>query len=150
MILTTKELWDRRLARAKVNHATYKKLYVMCTNVINGIQHIRPPVTACSWTVPENVMFRPPYKRTRARRYVTDKLEWGGFHVDVRDEFTLDIDWTRNPTRNPTRDPGKTSRDRRAKSETPVVATVPSIPKKKTLAEMAAHAERLTGRMQRR
>jgi hypothetical protein len=66
----------------------------MATNVIIGIQNVRPPVTAVTWTIPENVLFRPPYKRERALRYVQDKLTHGGFRVEVRNEYTLDIDWT--------------------------------------------------------
>lgn len=141
-ILTVQELHKRREQRAIINHETYKKLYRICTTVIEGLQHIRPPVTSCSWVVPEHIMWRPPYKQDHAVRYIRDKLQHYGFSVGVRNQFTLDIDWE------------KTKKKRNKKKKT---TTLGGVTKKKVppppqslqtrLAEMAARAERITGKL---
>jgi hypothetical protein len=130
--LTVNQLHQQRERRAVINHDTYKKLYHICTTVIEGLQHIRPPVTCCSWTVPEHIMWRPPYRREHAVRYVRDKLEHYGFAVCVRDEFTLDISW------DVTKKKVKTTKKKRKKK---------NVQKVNSLVEMAARAERMTGRL---
>lgn len=136
-ILTVQELHKRREQRALVNHETYKKLYRICTTVIEGLQQVRPPVTSCSWSVPEHLMWRPPYKRDHAVRYIRDKLQHYGFKVGLRDEFTLDIDWDVKKKKKKSHLVPK----KKKKPEPPP----PS--QGSRLAEMAARAERMTGRL---
>jgi hypothetical protein len=136
-ILTVEELHKRRERRASINHETYKKLYRICTTVIEGLQNIRPPVTSCSWTVPEHIMWRPPYKRDHAVRYIRDKLQHYGFSICIRNDFTLDIDWDKKK---------RTSKKKKKKVVRKDNAPPPSLLQTR-LAEMAARAERMTGKL---
>ena len=135
-ILTAQELRRGVQQRASINHETYKQLYRICTTAITRLQPVRPPVTKCSWTVPEHILWRPPYKRDHAVRYVRDKLQHYGFSVTIRDEFTLDIDWS-----------VKKKKKKKTKTLPPLVAPPPPPSQRTRLAEMAARAERMTGRL---
>lgn len=143
--LSVADLHERRKKLAAINHETYKKLYAICTNQILRLQDVRPPVDTCSYTVPEHILTRPPYKRHHAMRYIKDKLERYGFTVTARDQSTLDISWAR---------PKKKKKKSTKRPVAPVVpAARPSKPKKTppkptSLAEMAAAAEQRMQRLQ--
>jgi hypothetical protein len=139
--LSVADLHERRKKLAVINHETYKKLYAICTNQILRLQDVRPPVDCCSYTVPEHILTRPPYKRHHAVRYVKDKLERYGFAVTVRDHWTLDICWARPKKKKKKKQQPKTV-DKRSASKTK------KAPKPSSLAEMAAAAEQRTRRLQ--
>lgn len=136
--LTVVELHERRKKLAEINHETYRRLYAMCTHQIVRLQDVRPPVDCCSFTVPEHIITRPPYKRHHAGRYVKEKLERYGFSVTMQDEWTLDICWARpkKPRKRPAPPPQPTKKKKPKKKEP------------KTLMEMAAAAEQRMHRLQ--
>lgn len=78
------------LARATLNHETYKMLYMQC------VEHIkRKHEAGCTITlyhVPEFVFGRPPFTHSHAIRYVAEKLRRGKFDVKV-DGPVLHVDW---------------------------------------------------------
>ena len=78
------------LARASMNHETYKMLYMQC------VEHIkRKHEAGCTITlfhVPEFVFGRPPFTHDHAIRYVAEKLRRGKFDVKV-DGPVLHVDW---------------------------------------------------------
>ncbi len=137
--LSVAELHERRKKLAAINHETYKKLYAVCANQIRRLQDVRPPVDSCSYTVPEHILTRPPYKRHHAVRYVKDKLERYGFAVGVRDHWTLDISWAR-PKKKKKKTPAKKPKESAKKPK--------KEPKPASLAEMAAAAEQRMRRLQ--
>lgn len=112
-MLTVGELWDRRKARAKINHETYKLIYGMAVNAVRSTESVRPPVTGTTYTIPSFMAFRPMYNRDHAVRYVADKLRLGGFKVTVRERYHLDIDWTRSA-------PSKKKKKKKKKKEKPL------------------------------
>ena len=119
-------------------------VYGMVANKIRELQNVRPPVTACGWVVPPMVPGRPLYDREHARRYVHDKLVRGGFRVQCQPDHGLHVDWAqalegakRKPPPPPP--PAASSSKRKRKKKNP----------SESLAEKAARAERLTGRLAR-
>jgi Family of unknown function (DUF5759) len=137
--LTVAEIHERRKKLAEINHETYRRLYAMCTHQIMRLQDVRPPVDCCSFTVPEHILTRPPYKRHHAVRYVKEKLERYGFAVTMRDEWTLDVCWKqpKKKVKKKKPEPVVTQKKKKKKKEEP-----------KTLAEMAAAAEQRMQRLQ--
>lgn len=138
--LSVADLYKRKEKLAAINHETYRKLYAICTNQIVRLQDVRPPVECCSYTVPEHIITRPPYKRHHAVRYVKRKLEYYGFAVTVRDHWTLDICWAR-PKKKKRRKPHIVVVEKKSKSQ-----KAPKPPA--SLAEMAAAAEQRMRRLQ--
>lgn len=89
-MLRVDELCKPIIARAEINHETYKLLYAQC------VEHIkRKHECGCTITlyhVPEFVFGRPPFTHAHAIRYVAEKLRRGKFDVKV-DGPVLHIDW---------------------------------------------------------
>lgn len=89
-MLSVEELCRPILARATVNHETYKMIYLQC------VEHVkRKHESGCTITlfhVPEFVFGRPPFTHAHAIRYVAEKLRRGKFDVKV-DGPVLHVDW---------------------------------------------------------
>jgi hypothetical protein len=89
-MFSVEELCRPILARATMNHETYKMLYMQC------VEHIkRKHEAGCTITlfhVPEFVFGRPPFTQSHAIRYVAEKLRRGRFDVKV-DGPVLHVDW---------------------------------------------------------
>lgn len=137
--LSVADLHERRAKLAAINHETYKRLYAICTHQILRLQDVRPPVDCCSYTVPEHILTRPPYKRHHAVRYVKDKLERYGFTVTIRDHWTLDICWAR---------PKKKKKQKLPAPKSAGKPKTKRAPKPTSLTEMAAAAEQRMRRLQ--
>lgn len=78
-MLTVDELRRQRLARARVNHETYKMLFGQASDRVRARANNKG--TDLVWVVPPFVMGRPLYDPAHAARYVSDKLRSGGFRV---------------------------------------------------------------------
>ena len=78
------------LARATMNHETYKMLYLQCVDHIKRKHEAGCTITL--YHIPEFVFGRPPYTHAHAIRYVAEKLRRGKFDVKV-DGPVLHIDW---------------------------------------------------------
>lgn len=94
-MLTVSELSRPAKKRAERNHETYKMLYTRCTDHIRRVAANAPDVRSVTWYVPAVVPGRGMYNHAHAARYVTEKLERGGFTVRPGAEgFSLHVSWT--------------------------------------------------------
>ena len=94
MIITTRDIQDGRLKRARVNHTTYKMLYNMVATRIRSLQDVRPPVYKTSWKMPHMIAGRPLFQHSRALNYIRDKLAYGGFDVRIDDKsMIVHVSW---------------------------------------------------------
>ena len=89
-MLSVDDLCKPIIARAQMNHETYKMLYTQC------IEHIqRKHDTGCTITlfyVPDFVLGRPCFTHSHAVRYISEKLRRGKFEVQI-DGPVIHIDW---------------------------------------------------------
>jgi hypothetical protein len=99
--LTVADLRDMREARAQVNHDTYKQLFGQAQQRVraraaHGLQD-------AVFQIPPLVPGRPLFKPSHAARYVSEKLQRGGFRVEVAaphpDVQILHIAWSGAPAR---------------------------------------------------
>lgn len=97
-MLTAAEARGIRVARASVNHDTYKSLAQMCSEKIKAASGMN--ATRVTWQVPPFVTGRPIYKLTHAVRYVTEKLQRRGFKVShLTPTGLLLVDWAKEKKR---------------------------------------------------
>lgn len=98
-MLTVRELQQKREARAKVNHETYKFLLRQAQDRVR--LRAENKCTDLLWQVPPLVPGRPIYTVSHAARYITDKLRRGGFEVTpaapAPDVHVLYISWKAQP-----------------------------------------------------
>ena len=96
-MLTVGDVQAVRLDRARTNHETYK---IVLQRVYDRIRH-RTSLngTDLTYAVPPFVPGRPVYDPSHAARYVTEKLQRGGFAVTTDDAGSLVIDWSLPATR---------------------------------------------------
>jgi len=88
-MITTRDIQNSRLKRAKINHTTYKMLYNMLATKIRSLQDVYPPVYKTTWKMPFMVTGRPLFQHARALNYIRDKLAYGGFHVRIDEQDLL-------------------------------------------------------------
>lgn len=96
-MLTVGDVQAVRLDRARTNHETYK---IVLQRVYDRIRH-RTSLngTDLTYAVPPFVPGRPVYDPSHAARYVTEKLQRGGFAVTTDDAGSLVVDWSLPATR---------------------------------------------------
>ena len=96
-MLTVGDVQAVRLDRARTNHETYK---MVLQRVYDRIRH-RTSLngTDLTYVIPPFVPGRPVYDPSHAARYVTEKLQRGGFAVTADDAGALVIDWSLPATR---------------------------------------------------
>ena len=82
-----------QLERAKVNHATYKKLFEACCSRIKALAKLPRSPTGMVHHVPVFLWGHPPYKHAHAVRYVREKLARNGFDVTETGPGALYIRW---------------------------------------------------------
>jgi len=93
-MITTRDIQQSRLKRAKINHATYKLLYNMLATKIRSLLDVYPPVHKTTWKMPYMIPGRPLYQHCRALNYIRDKLAYGGFHVRTDDaQLLVHVSW---------------------------------------------------------
>lgn len=97
-MLSVEDVHGVRARRAGVNHETYKQLYESVCERIRYHAEFDQDCSSLWYTVPPFVVGRPLYDREHALRYVFDKLTYHGFRV-TRQNHSLFIDWTPQPTR---------------------------------------------------
>lgn len=97
-MFTVSSLVQPDLARASVNHETYKQLWQNCVNHIRRRHGAR--CGDALWQVPEHVLGRPPYTHAHAVRYVSEKLRAGGFDVKVMEAGIIHVNWARQVTKH--------------------------------------------------
>lgn len=88
-MITTRDIQNSRLKRAKINHTTYKMLYNMLATKIRSLQDVYPPVYETTWKMPYMITGRPLFQHARALNYIRDKLAYGGFHVRIDEQDML-------------------------------------------------------------
>lgn len=137
--LTVAELQSQRVARASVNHETYKGLLAQ----VQGRIRLRA-TNDCRdlvWQVPPLVPGRPVFAVSHAARYISEKLRRGGFDVTVaapgQDVQVLYITWQPVPKR-----PAGHGRPRREEKPAAAAAGLPV-----TVAEATHRLERLKARL---
>lgn len=96
-MLTVGDVQAVRLDRARTNHETYK---LVLQRVYDRIRH-RTSLngTDLTYAIPPFVPGRPVYDPSHAARYVTEKLQRGGFRVAADEAGSLVIDWSLPATR---------------------------------------------------
>ena len=123
-MLTVRELQQKREARAKVNHETYKFLLRQVQDRVR--LRAENKATDLLWQVPPLVPGRPIYTVSHAARYITDKLRNGGFEVTpaapAADVHVLYISWKPKPEvrphRTPPEQPNQPHREQRTQQRT--------------------------------
>lgn len=100
-MLTVDDLRQQREDRSRVNHETYKRLFNQLTDRVRARAQNRG--TSLVWLVPPFVLGRPLYNPAHAARYISEKLERGGFTVhEAHGEgvHVLYVTWTLVSTGN--------------------------------------------------
>jgi hypothetical protein len=90
--LRVKDLTSKEIQRAKLNHETYKELYLKTTDHVRRRNELG--FTTTRYHVPSFIVGRPIFNHDHAVRYVTEKLQKGGFKV-IKDDNEIIIDWTK-------------------------------------------------------
>lgn len=98
-MLTAAEVRKIRQDRAKTNHETYKGIVETAYSRIKA--RANQNATCVTFVVPAFVPGRPVFAHGHAIRYVTEKLQRGGFRVEPgaigpRGVGALVIDWSRD------------------------------------------------------
>jgi hypothetical protein len=101
MKMHIRDIHSKALKRAATNHDTYKSLFESCCTRIKRRAEIRHAPTMVEYRVPVLVLGRPPYDRTHATRYVSEKLRRNGFEVQEPSPGILNVQWTRTPPTAP-------------------------------------------------
>lgn len=101
-MLRVEDLHHSRRQRASVNHESYK---ILLHKVYDRIRHRASlNMSDIDYTVPPIVPGRPIYNQAHAARYITEKLERGGFSVTQRNDnnnsIVLAVSWP-PPTAKP-------------------------------------------------
>lgn len=95
-MLTVGDVQAVRLERARTNHETYK---LVLQRVYDRIRHRTSlNATDLTYAIPPFVPGRPVYDQSHAARYVTEKLQRGGFRVTGEDPHALTVDWSLDST----------------------------------------------------
>lgn len=116
-MLTVGDVQAVRLERARTNHETYK---IVLQRVYDRIRH-RTSLngTDMTYAIPPFVPGRPVYDPSHAARYVTEKLQRGGFGVSTDDAGSLVVDWSLPATKATARKVAGVSR----KAQAPAAAS---------------------------
>lgn len=101
-MLRVEDLHHSRRQRASVNHESYK---ILLHKVYDRIRHRASlNMSDIAYTVPPIIPGRPIYDQAHAARYITEKLQRGGFSVthsnDQNNSIVLAVSWP-PPTAKP-------------------------------------------------
>jgi hypothetical protein len=122
-MLTVGDVQAVRLERARTNHETYK---LVLQRVYDRIRHRSSlNATDLAYAIPPFVPGRPVYDQSHAARYVTEKLQRGGFRVATDDAGALVVDWSLHSTRGAARTVNAAARTVNAAAARPPAAEKP-------------------------
>lgn len=114
-MLRVEDLHHSRRQRASVNHESYKQLL---HKLYARIRHrASMDFTEVTYTIPPLIPGRPIYSQAHAARYMTEKLQKGGFSVRQADANVLAVSWP--PARAAKKKKAKAKRKKRAAAARP-------------------------------
>ena len=92
-MLKASDLARVAIDRNKTNHDTYKMILTQCYECIKRCNNMF--IYRTQYAVPEKWAGRPPFKHMHAVRYVSTKLQRGGFAVVplMPHDHVLNISW---------------------------------------------------------
>lgn len=100
-MLTVGDVQAIRLDRARTNHESYKLVLQRVYDRIRNRTSLNH--TDLSYSIPPFIPGRPVYDLSHAARYVTEKLQRGGFAVTGGTNGVLLIDWSLPPSKDTAR-----------------------------------------------
>lgn len=139
-MLRVEDLHHSRRQRASVNHESYKQLL---HKLYARIRHrASMDFTEVSYTVPPLIPGRPIYSQAHAARYMTEKLQKGGFSVKVAADV-MHVSWPPAKAKKPKKKSSSKTTTRKKRTEQSTTTTTTGKSMSERLRELSERLRKL-------